>query len=347
MSKSKRVAIIGGGLAGCAAAYVLKNHGLEPVIYEASSSLASGASGNPLGLINPRFAAERNAESEYFTAAFSLAVQIFDSMDASLIDWRKCGALHLMNDEKKEKRFPQTLANWGWPEDKMRMVDADEASRIAGIPLTHQALYLPESGCVSPEKLCAFYALGVEVKTNAPVTDLSALKADAIIIACANGIKNFEETKHLPVQSVRGQITRVRASEKSSALKCNLNYGGYCAPALHGEHIIGATFQRWLDHSDILPEDDVDNLSGLEKIVPDLTQGMDILGGRASLRCSSKDYFPVVGALGEGLYISAAHGSHGIISSLMAAYLLGDMIKGGGLSLPENVASVLSPARFK
>lgn len=55
IKNNKRIAIIGGGLAGTSCAYVLKQYGFEPVIYEAGDKLAYGASGNEVGLYNPRF----------------------------------------------------------------------------------------------------------------------------------------------------------------------------------------------------------------------------------------------------------------------------------------------------
>ena len=58
-----KAAIIGGGLAGCALAFSLKQAGVTPVVYESASRLAAGASGNSIGLYNPRFTAERVAET--------------------------------------------------------------------------------------------------------------------------------------------------------------------------------------------------------------------------------------------------------------------------------------------
>ena len=71
-----RVAIIGAGLAGTALAYVLKQGGAEPVIYEASGNIASGASGNDVGLYNPRFTAEQGPEQAFYSDAFFKAICI-------------------------------------------------------------------------------------------------------------------------------------------------------------------------------------------------------------------------------------------------------------------------------
>ena len=333
----KRVAIIGAGLAGTACAYVLKRYGLEPVIYERSGEIASGASGNVTALYNPRLSAMRGVESEFFTAAFTLALPTFEGLPS--IGWRKCGSLHLMNDGKRTKKFEQCVENWGWPAEHMRLVEAREASEVAGVEIGCGALWLPDAGIVSPRKLCERYAEGVEVHLNAEVASLEDIKADAVIVACGMGAKNFVD---LPLKAVRGQITEVKANDVSNNLRSNICYGGYVAPAVDGVHALGATFQRWLDHSDIMPQDDVDNLEKLAANV--LAMGkLEIVGHRSSIRATTDGHFPIVGRVQDNIYVSAAHGSHGVITSIAAAHLLADMIVDGPLSLPGDVVKKLSP----
>lgn len=343
-----RVAIIGAGLAGLSCAYILNRHVSNLNLFEVGGTIHAGASGNPIGLVNPRISAFRTPDSDYYTSSFAMAVRAFDSI-AKDIDWHKCGALHLIADEKKEKRFEQTLENWNWSLEYKRVVSAKEASTIAGVDLSYPALHLPDSGFLDPRKLCEHYAQGIDIHLNTPIESLKDIDADVIILACGNGVTDFEETSWLPMQSVRGQITQVKETAESQKLKCNLNYGGYCAPSLNGVHTIGATFQRWLDHDDILPEDDIDNIEKLAAAVPSMAKGMGPVSSRASLRCASKDHFPIVGQLEESsnIYISAAHGSHGIISSLAAAHLLADMILDRPRSQSRYTINALSPQRFR
>ncbi len=315
----KRVAIIGGGLAGTSCAYVLKQRGFEPVIYEEGESLAPGASGNALGLYNPRISAERSFHAE----AFESVLKVFKELKN--IDWKQCGSLHLVTDDKKQKRFVEAVKNWGWGE-RMKMLDAHEASRVAGVEIDRSALYLPESGVVSPKKLCAAYAKDIEVHLNAKIMHISDVKADAIVITNGMAAMNFEETKDLPLKAVRGQITFIAPTENSAKVKCNLCYGGYFTPAIDGQHMVGSTFQRWLDHSEILDGDDADNISKLAKFVPSIAGDFKITGHRAAVRTTTGDHMPYMSAVAghKGLYVSVAHGSHGIITSLAAAQRIGD-----------------------
>ena len=326
-----RINIIGGGLAGTALAYMLKKHGATPVIYEASSSLAHGASGNDVGLYNPRFTAQKDVVGQYYADAFFLALEVFaDFGDA--IDWNPCGALHLITDEKKTRRYPKTVESWGWDKEDLCLVSADEASEIAGMDIRHDALYVRRSGTVSPQKLCHTYADGIEVHLNSPVHDLEALNGDATILACGAGILNFEETKTLPLILVRGQVSYVEADGISKNLRTALCYGGYIAPAYNNTHCIGATFQRHVCDNNVHPDDDIANIDKLHRYINALNGLKTIINSRAAVRVASKNYCPVVGRLKENLYISAAHGSHGILSALIAAKILADSLPDGRIS---------------
>ena len=339
-----KIAILGGGLAGCAAAYALKKAGHEPVIYEAGEQLATGASGNQIGLYNPRFGAEWTAHSQYYAQAFGLALEVFPELND--IDFSPCGALHLITDDKKERRFSKMVESWDC-DVEMQILSAAEASKIAGVVIEKDVLYLPQSGSVCPAKLCAAYADGIEVHTNVRVKDPSSVDADVVILANGPALKNYIDTKCIDLQTVRGQVTLIQPSEESRNLQCHICYGGYVSKVIDGVHVVGSTFQRWLDHSELLEEDDTDNIEKLCAAVPSLQGYYKIIGQRASVRVTTKDYFPVVGALSDNLYISTGHGSHGILSSLMSADILSNMISDKSQSLSSDVISALSPDRFK
>lgn len=337
-----RVAIIGAGLAGTACAYVLKQYGAEPVIYEAGGCLAPGASGNEVGLYNPRLSAERTPEADFYISAFALALRTFQELKD--IGWNKCGSLHLMTDGEREKKFLKTAQSWGWPEEHMRLVNGAEVSEISGVDLEHGALWMPEAGSVSPRKLCEAYAEEIEIHFNAKITDLSEVKADAMILACGGGVRDFIDA---PLGAMRGQMTIVRENARSNKLKCNLCYGGYFSPALDGVHALGATFERNTPHSEISDADDAENIRKLSEVSSALAENLQVSGRRAAVRTTSKDHFPLIGKAGDNIYVSTGHGSHGILNSLAGAHVLADMILGRGLSLPADTVKKLDPMRFR
>jgi tRNA 5-methylaminomethyl-2-thiouridine biosynthesis bifunctional protein len=330
-----KVAIIGAGLAGTAAAWVLQQAGAEPIIYEAGPEIAPLASGNPVGLYNPRLSAERS----FYSDAFPIALRSFGQLQNT--EWNACGALHLMTDPVRQKKFSQAVKNWGWSRDDMRIVNRAEASVIAGVEVGYDALYLARAGTISPKKLCAAYAAKVPVRFNTGIKNLNDVQADAVIVAAGMS------TKNLSVKAVRGQITEVKATKFSEQLKCNLCYGGYFSPAQRGVHTIGATFQRWLDHSDIIIEDDDDNIRKLVRVAPVLAEGLEVTGHRAAVRTTSPDHMPMIGHLRDNVYVSTGHGSHGIISSIGAAHILASMILQRPLPFPAGVIQKVDPGRFK
>lgn len=350
-----KVAIIGGGLAGCAAAYFSKRSGLYPIIFEQDEVVASAASGNARGMVSPRISAEMTPYAQYYSIAFQSLIAFFDgaSEGGADIGWHKCGTLHLSIDTRKDKQFAKTVQNWNWDQKDIHRLSKGDVSIQAGIDLDFEALFLPQSGYVSPPKLCTYYADDVEVRSGQNVSDemLADMDADIIVLACATGLQQFELARHIPFGTVRGQITKVSASAASAHLKCNLNYGGYCSPAdAQGEHMIGATFQRWLDHSRVIDGDNQENIDALRAVAPNIVEGMEVWGSRAAVRCTTRDYFPVVGKLGQigdkDVYISGGHGSHGILSSFMAAQILMDQIAGRPVSVPDATLKALNPHRF-
>lgn len=340
-----KIAIIGGGLAGCALAWTLRQIGQDPVVYEAGPELASGASGNASGLYNPRFSALRGPDADFYAAAYSLALRSFEMLED--IDWCPTGVLHLMDTEKKQKRLHRTVTNWNWAPAHMRLVSSDEASKIAGIGLRYNALYLPDGGSVSPKKLCAAYMGDIDYHLNTPVENLEDIDADITVLACGPAVLKFVPS--LPIIPVRGQVSRVKATQLSTEIKCGICYDGYFMPAQNGVHTLGATFQPDLNHSNIIKQDDQENIQKLAEAIPGLDAGLEVVENRASVRATSRNRFPIIGpAPGlDTVYISAAHGSYGILSSLMGAHLLADMILDRPRCLPTNVIAALSPQRFK
>ncbi len=214
----RRVAIVGGGLAGTAAAFVLKQRGLTPVLFEKGATLASGASGNPEGLYNPRLSAQRTPESDFHTSAWAQGVRTFADMQGQAdIGFNPCGSLHLATDPEKEKKLRGALENWGWNSAHMRWLDAAETSRQAGVTLQHPALWLPDAGTVSPAALCRAWAAGIDVRLNTPVAVIDRTEFDAVILACGTAVTSFAGLEDFPVHAVRGQMTEIRAMPVSKS----------------------------------------------------------------------------------------------------------------------------------
>jgi tRNA 5-methylaminomethyl-2-thiouridine biosynthesis bifunctional protein len=309
-------------------------------------------------LYNPRLSARRTPESDFHTAAWAQAARTFAAMQEQAdIGFNPCGSLHLATDAEKEKKLRGALENWGWHNEHMQWLDAMEASRQAGATLHHPALWLPDAGTVSPVLLCGAWATGIDVRLNAAVTScernglgwrIHGEEFDAVILACGTAITSFAGLEDFPVHAVRGQMTEIRATPVTSPLKANLCFGGYLSPQRGGVHRLGATFQQWLDDHEIRAEDDAANIARLAAVLPG-PEKPEVTGSRVGFRASSRDRFPVIGPAPdeENLYLSTAHGSHGIISSLAAAHIIADMMTGEPRSLARDSIAALEPSRFR
>lgn len=357
--KPEHVAVIGAGIAGATIANALCARGIRTDLYD-RSGIADGASGNIRGLFNPRFTAHRSEESDFYGSGFGLTLRLFEtvaSIDKS--GYEKTGTLHLITDEKKEKRLKEFVRNCGWHTDHARIVRPGEASMIAGVQIRHEALYLPDAGLISPRNLVEILAQDIpffqEDITPASLSNSAANEwivngrsYDTVIFANASGIRAFDETAHFPVQNVRGQVTMIDTPSSISSLRCNLCYGGYACAPFDGKMVIGSTFQPWMETPEARDEDDNDNLSGLRAIIDGLNPDIDIIGHRVGFRCAAHDRRPIIGAIEgkDGLYISAGHGSHGLVSAPLGAELLASMICGEVQPIPTSAATHISPARF-
>jgi len=343
----KKVAIIGGGLAGSATAFVLKRRGVHPVVFEKNEILASGASGNICGLYNPRLSAQRTPESDFYTAAFAQAVRTLSELQCGYdIDFNPCGSLHLITSADREKKFSSALQNWGWHKSHMHLLDSEAASQRAGIALENGALCLPDSGTVSPVALCHAYTDDLEVRLGAkPNAEDISCEFDAVVFANGAAVTEFSLFADLPIHTVRGQVTHFEASHETFDLRMNLCFGGYLSPQRAGGHILGATFQRWMEDSDVKDEDHEENFLRLSAAIPQL-KFQAVTGGRTGLRSASKDMFPIIGHVADNIYVSTAHASHGIISTLAGAHMLADIMVGDTQSLSRDSVKKLAPGRF-
>lgn len=346
-----RVSIIGAGLAGSACAYFLSQRGVDSVIYDAAADIASGASGNVRGLYNPRFFAEYSPEASFYAQGFMDALPVFERFGAA-IEYTPCGAVHLMNTPQKQTRFAKMVDSWPWGRDDMRLLSAAEASTIAGVEVPCDALYVPRSGMVSPRALCGAYiqASGAELRLGSALEShsLQNLLSDskAVILACGMGAAAFEETADLPLRPVRGQVSLVNEAPALQALRSVVCYGGYVTPGFDGVHCVGSTFERGVDSNAVKDGDNADNLDKLAAAIPALSGRHCVHGARAAVRVTAPGHMPVIGHVCDNVYISAAHGSHGILSSLMGAQIVAAQITGAALPVSDTAMRALSPHRF-
>ncbi len=360
--------VIGGGIAGCAAAHALAQRGIAVTLVERAPQLASAASGNPRGILHARFGAGDNPVHRFVQAAYGHALALIDGVLPADGELRaECGLLQLAFSPGEEKRIAK-LAESGWPAHLLRPVDAAEATALAGMEMAHGGLWFPGGGWVVPSALCARLADGdrialrlghaAEALTKSDAGwrvagrdergEAWAIEADMIAVCCAHSALALEQFAHFPLTPVRGQVSLLPATQASRALHAVVCGDGYCAPAVDGVHVAGATHAFGDESLGVRASEHEDNLAKLAAHSPALRAAlgeMDIgrLEGRAAMRCSAPLAMPLVGKVETGLYCSLAHGTRGLLSAGLAGEIVAAQAYGQLPPLPEPILAALEP----
>lgn len=362
--------VIGGGISGCAAAHALAQRGIKITLIERASQLASAASGNPHGILHARFGAGSDPLHRFVLASYGYALGLLDEIlpvDGKLR--AECGLLQLACKEGELKRISR-LAELEWPNHLIQFVDAGKASQLAGVEMKFGGLWFPAGGWVVPPKLCAALALHerIEERLGHQVEELQktvsgwcasgldaqgvvwSAEADVVLVCCAHAAKKLAQLKHFPLIPVRGQITLAIVTEASQALQSVVCGDGYCAPAVDGLHVMGATHAFEDESTELRSADHTDNLTSLGEYAPALRQALgeislDDLQGRASVRCSAPGSTPLVGKVEQGLYCSLAHGTRGLLTAGLSAEVLAAQICRELPPLPPSILEALAPLR--
>ncbi|TAJ77652.1 MAG: bifunctional tRNA (5-methylaminomethyl-2-thiouridine)(34)-methyltransferase MnmD/FAD-dependent 5-carboxymethylaminomethyl-2-thiouridine(34) oxidoreductase MnmC [Gallionellaceae bacterium] len=360
--------VIGGGIAGCAAAYALAQRGIRVTLIERAPQLASAASGNPRGILHARFGAGDNPLHRFVLAAYGYALQWLD--EVSPVDGAmraECGLLQLACKPVEKKRIAH-LAEKEWPTHLLQFVDAVQAGHLAGVEMQYGGLWFPSGGWVVPPALCAALVrdtrisqrLGHEVaaleqnSTGWRASGLDAQgeawsqEAEVALVCCAHEAKKLAPFAHFPLIPVRGQITVLPETGASKALQTVVCGDGYCAPSVHGAHVIGATHAFEDESTEVRAADHAENLTSLAEYAPSLRQALGArdeaqLNGRASIRCSAPGSMPLIGKVQQGLYCSLAHGTRGLLTAGIAGEVLAAQVCGQLPPLPASILAVLDP----
>ncbi|MEX0644589.1 MAG: bifunctional tRNA (5-methylaminomethyl-2-thiouridine)(34)-methyltransferase MnmD/FAD-dependent 5-carboxymethylaminomethyl-2-thiouridine(34) oxidoreductase MnmC [Parvularculaceae bacterium] len=374
LAAGARVAIVGGGIAGASLAFEARRAGLAPTIIEAET-LASGASGNPAGLIMPRLDLGRGAAAQFFLTAYLHTIRLLGEFGGNF--FRPCGVLLGAPDDEERVRQARIVAERLLPSDWME-------ARPDG-------LYLPQAGVVDPRKFTAALAAettltkaravaiehgsdGVALRLN----DGSRHAFDAVILA--NGVEalDFLEARTLPLAAVAGQIDWF---PDAAAPEHALVFGPYAAPGPEpntdrGGLVIGATYERPAAGQRVTPSraSTEENIKAIAAFAPRIaaTLDRDAAHSRVAIRCQTPDRLPVAGPLpdlgfygavyddlrlgrqrdyppGEmipGVFILSGLGSRGLVTAPLAAAMIVAAMTGAPSPVSADIAVALHPARF-
>ena len=327
VQKPDQVTIIGAGLAGSAAAYALQRRRIACTILEREKDFGFGASGNKLGLINPRIEAQDNPRNDAGLSAFSFANHVL--ADLPDVDYVQSGALHLGGNEIKTEKLQKILRSGDWL-----------SPHITSFPAIPDGVFYADSGHVNTAKLVKALVKNIPVKFNQIV---ETIPNGPTILATGWGLQKF--LPDLPLQPVRGQVTY--ATLDGLRLDHQVMFGHYIAPMDGKNFALGASFEQNNSSVEIKDSDDQKNITAAQNIFPQI-KNVTVTAHWAGVRTASRDRFPVTGKVPghDNLYVSGALGSHGIQFSLLHGEILACLLTGDPLPIGHDALQSLSVERF-
>jgi len=292
-------------------------------LLERHAELAQEASGNPQGILYAKLSPHHPPLSRFIQSSYQYSLRLLHrELPVSDASWQPCGVLQLAKNPKEQERQTQ-LAAQGYPADFLQMVDAQQASELAGVTTANGGLFFAAAGWVNPPALCRQMASHRLISTQ-PLAEADQLQRQAgdwqvineageilasapvAVICCAHHSARFTQSSHLPLKAIRGQITHLPSTAESSGLKTVLCADGYISPSRQGQHHLGASFRFDRLDTAASAEENLSNLDLLAALSPQLASSYadfrpqaEQLQARAALRCTAPDYLPLVGPVAD------------------------------------------------
>ena len=379
------VAILGAGVAAATLANALAVRGLKVSVFEKASEIAQNGSGNKQGVIYAKLSHRDELSARFVTSALHFAHHYYLPWfkEGTLLPGRDgdmCGVAHLLDSDNQALR--ETFAA---SPTFVSFHNIDDASQRVGAPLSKPAMLVHAGGWLYPRAFCqaAFAHPNIQLHLNyeaqQPVKtaagwEIAGQTFDAVVVATGSQLEGMVD--YLPIKPIRGQVSHIQSTGALTRLTMALCDKGYIAPAMDGQHCIGASFNLGLNDLALRQQDHRDNLDNLAQAIaglaPELPSDAD-LDGRAAFRGTSPDYLPLVGGvvdpvrfcedfaeLGkdatrevsqndsyhEGLYCLLGLGSKGLTYAPLCAEHLASLICGEASPLPLSQQLALNPNRF-
>lgn len=355
VQQQQRIAVIGAGVAGLsvANAFAQRQHMVD--IYDQTAPI-SGASGNPLALLNPKLCPIEQSHEHLMTLTWQYALRHY----AQFAGFRAVQTYQLAQKN---------------PEDLLKLADEYPQGLLKVYPATttalastYESLCLTEAGAIAPQQLAeqilahqniSFHQAQITAITPDPhqahTWQLHAEPQilagyDQVIVCCAKASAAlFPEYPKL--KPIRGQVSCCDNSTAPLPMDQAYSYGGYCMQLNAEQLILGASFYPGREDDQVLLDDHVHNYELIHSVAPDYAEklpAVEAWSGRASIRAQSPDYFPLLGQVAvQQAYTFAGLGSKGFLFAPLCSEVLAALILGEACPIPQSLLNKLDPQRFQ
>jgi len=381
---SKEVAIVGAGLAGCLTARSLADRGFRVTLFDSAGAVASGASGNPLGIVMPVLSRKESHFSSLTLQAYLSFLRYFSQHSVFTR-----GIIQLFYDERSTIRLNEAL-EWlkkAGAGSIAHAVSQQEIEEWTGVRTNYEGIFFPEACAVDPAALCRSQIdhplidfrprtqiSNIQPEATGMILTVDGKRISSQITIVTSGYRLLAPLGWLPVKPFAGQLTYL--PDRGLGPRLPICYNGYLLPAHQGFQLCGATYEEG-EGNGFDPQKNREIINHLESALPDFKADDSpvIFPGRAAIRAASTDYMPVIGAvpgredflrdfaiiqkkalhkisplpqppLLPGLYTMTGLGSRGLLYGHLGSRLLTSLICGDILPLERSLVAALNPVRF-
>ncbi|HLI06533.1 MAG TPA: glycine oxidase ThiO [Ktedonobacteraceae bacterium] len=354
MKLTTDIAIIGGGVIGCALAYYLGKARIDVVVVE-RGEIGGQASGVAAGLLAPLGPLSGPGPfADLLLSSFALFPTLVPELeDASglHLSYERTGALRTVRDAKRIPKLRKRLEAWKALGLEMHWLDGNEARRQEPLlsPEISAAIYVPEESQIQAPELVKAYAVAAarrgariyehtEVvglqqdhdKITAILTMQGQIALNKLIIATGAWTAFCNNWLHLalPVSPLRGQM--ISYSHKIAPVRYIIfGEAAYLAPK--GDSLVVGATKEEAGFDAAVTEEGVSWLQNTAtRLVPALQQS-HIEARWAGLRPRTPDGKPILGPAPhrENVILATGHNSTGIILSAITAQAITQYVTSG------------------
>ena len=360
-------AVVGGGLAGVAAAASMARRGWRVTVLDSAATAASGASAVPVGMLTPHHSPDDNLLSRLSRAGVRATLNEARSLLREGEDWQAMGVLeHRVGLAPLAVAAPQAMQPW-------TRDASDEEKTSAGLDPQASAYWHEQAGWVKPAALVQAWLAqpGIEWRGNSAVEHIERVeeswrllganaqelaKADLVIVAAAHASAALSKAG-LPLQPVRGQVSWNEQEISHQLPTFPVNGNGHFMPhvpmASGHAWFCGSTFDRDVTDLAASAADHLLNLERLSTLLPGVARQLELAFSNGSvkawtgIRCASSDRRPLLGEVSPGLWVTTAMGSRGLTFAVLCAELLAARLHAEPLPLEARLAQALDISRVR